>query len=39
MLLIIQYDRVMLVQITTYTDDSVTTIRDDVAISIVCRVS
>ena len=35
MLLIILYDCIMLVGMTGYTDDSVTTIRDDVVISIV----
>jgi len=35
MLLIDLYDEVMLVRMTWYTDDSVTAIHDDVAISIV----
>ena len=37
--MIVLYDRVMLVQMTTYTDDSVTTIHDDAAIINVCPVS
>ena len=38
MLLIVLYDGVMLVWMTWYIDDSVTTICDDVTISIVCLV-
>ena len=36
-LLIDVYDGIMLERMTLYTDNSVTTIRDDVDISIVCR--
>ena len=36
-MLIVLYDGIMLVRMTWYTDDSVTTIHDDIAISIVCR--
>ena len=38
MLLIVLYDSVMLVRMNWYTGDSVTTIRDDIAISIIRRV-
>ena len=38
MLLIVLYDSVILVQMNWYTGDSVTPIRDDIAISIVRRV-
>ena len=37
MLLIVLYDGVMLVRMNWYTGDRVTSIRDDVTISIVCR--
>ena len=34
LLIVIYYDGVMLVQMTSYTDDSVTTIRDDVVMML-----